>query len=127
VARLADGWLASGYNTTPESFTGSMATLRSLLEAAGRDPTAFPSTMATTWLYITDVAADARAMLERLGQMVRRPPEDLAGRLPIGSAAACLDLFGRYRDAGLQRIVVWPMRDEVEQLERIAQDVMPFV
>ena len=57
--------------------------------------------------------------------MLHRPIEDLVGRLPIGSPAACLDLMGRYRDAGLQRILVWPMRDEVDQLERVAAEIIP--
>jgi len=127
VARLADGWLASGYNTTPASYVSGMTTLAGLLEAVGRDSSTFPSTMATTWSYITDDAAETRAMLERLSHTVWRPVEDLAGRLPIGSSAACLDLLGRYRQAGLPSISMWPMGHEVEQMERIAQDIMPFV
>ena len=125
VARLADGWLASGYNTTPESFSTSMGSLRELLEAEGRDTTDFPTALATTWSYVTEDAGEARAMLERLARMVRRPIDELDGRLPIGPPALCLDLFGRYLDAGLQRILVWPMANEVEQLERIAADVVP--
>ena len=125
VARLGDGWLASGYNTTPDSFATDWLTLKGMLEAEGRDPSTFPSTMATTWLYVTDDETEARAVYERLSQMLRRPIEDLLGRLPVGSPAACLELFGRYRDAGLQRVVVWPIRDEVEQLERIAAEIMP--
>ena len=54
VARLADGWLASGYNSTPETFATARATLGAMLDAQGRDPSTFPSTMATTWLYVTD-------------------------------------------------------------------------
>ena len=96
-----------------------------MLEAEGRDPSTFPSTMATTWLFVTDDKAEARAVYERLSQMLRRPIEDLVRRLPIGSPAACLDLLGRYRDAGLVRVLVWPMRDEVEQLERVAAEIIP--
>ena len=125
VARLADGWLASGYNTTPESFATSWSTLRGLLAADGRDPAAFSSTMATTWLYVTDDDAKTRTVSERIASMVHRPLEEVAGHLPIGSAAACADLIGRYQDAGLQRMVLWPVSDEVEQLERLAADVLP--
>jgi probable F420-dependent oxidoreductase len=124
VARLGDGWLASGYNTTPESFASDWLRLTDMLEAEGRDPTTFPSTMATTWLFVTDDEAEARTVYEGLSQMLRRPIDELVGRLPIGSPAACLDLFGRYRDAGLQRVLVWPMRDEVEQLERVAGEII---
>ena len=102
-----------------------MGSLRELLEAEGRDTTDFPTALATTWSYVTEDAGEARAMLERLARMVRRPIDELDGRLPIGPPALCLDLFGRYLDAGLQRILVWPMANEVEQLERIAADVVP--
>jgi alkanesulfonate monooxygenase SsuD/methylene tetrahydromethanopterin reductase-like flavin-dependent oxidoreductase (luciferase family) len=125
VARLADGWLASGYNATPESFTTTRATLDAMLESQGRDPTAFPSTMATTWLYVTDDPAEERAVTDQLSRMLRRPIEDVAGRLPIGSPAACLDLLGRYQRAGLGRVLLWPLKDEVHQLERVAAEIIP--
>ena len=125
VARLADGWLASGYNTTPEAFTTTWNTLHGMLEAEGRDPSTFPCTMATTWLYVTDDEAKARVVTERLSQMLRRPVEEVEGRLPIGSPAACLDLLGRYQRAGLERVLLWPVNDEVHQLERVALEIMP--
>ncbi len=125
VARLGDGWLASGYNTTPEAFETAWATLRGMLEAEGRDPATFPCAMATTWLYITDDAVEARDVNQRLSQMLRRPIEEVAGRLPIGSPAACRDLLGRYQEAGLQRVLLWPVKDEVEQLERVASELLP--
>ena len=125
VARLGDGWLASGYNITPETFTTASRTLGELLEAEGRHASDFPSTLATTWLYVTEDQAEARSAIERLARMLRRPVEDVAGRLPIGSTAVCVDLFGRYGAAGVGRILLWPMQHEVEQLERVAADVLP--
>jgi probable F420-dependent oxidoreductase len=125
VARLGDGWLASGYNTTPEAFKAAWATLRGMLEAERRDPATFSSAMATTWLYVTDDEVEAREVNERLSQMLRRPVEEVAGRLPIGSPAACRDLLGRYQEAGVQRVLLWPVKDEVEQLERVTAEVLP--
>ena len=124
VARLADGWLASGYNTTPEEFTTTWSTVRGMVEAERRDPSTFGCTMATTWCYVTDDQAEARAITERLSQMLRRPLEEVDGRLPIGSPAACVDLLGRYQSAGLQRVLLWPLKDEVQQIERIAEEVV---
>jgi len=125
VARLADGWLASGYNSTPETFASALSVLGSMLETEGRDPSVFPSAMATTWLHVTDDEAEARGVRERLSHMLHRPIDEIASRLPIGSPAACLDLLGRYQVAGLQRMLLWPMRDEVHQLARIAQEIIP--
>ena len=125
VARLADGWLASGYNTTPEAFASARKRLSGMLEAVGRDPSTFPCAMATTWMCVTDDDAEARRVNERLSHMLRRPVEEIAGRLPVGSPAACLDLLGRYQRAGLERVLLWPVTNEVEQLERVALEIIP--
>jgi probable F420-dependent oxidoreductase len=125
VARLGDGWLASGYNTTPDGFASARRTLSEMLETEGRDPATFPCAMATMWMYITEDDAEARDVNERLSQMLNRPVHEIAGRLPIGSPAACLDVLGRYQRAGLQRVLLWPMKDEVEQIERVALEIMP--
>ncbi len=124
VARLADGWLASGYNSTPDSFATAWRTLRESVEEAGRDVSAFSNTMATTWMYITDDPSEANAVYEQLAAMLRRPMEEVVGRLPIGSAAACADLLGRYQDAGLRRMLMWPLKNEVDQMERLASEVI---
>ena len=125
VARLGDGWLASGYNTTPEAMATTWATLSGFIEAEGRDPSTFGRTMATTWTYVTDDEAEARTVTEQLSRMLRRPIEEVAGRLPIGSPAACLDLLGRYQRAGVGRVLLWPLKDEVHQLERVAAEIFP--
>ena len=127
VVRLGDGWLASGYNTTPGSFAAAWETLRGMLETEGRDPSTFRRTMATTWTYVTDDEAEARAVTGQLSGMLRRPIEEVEGRLPIGSPAACLDLLGRYQRVGLERVVLWPLKDEVHQLERVAAEVAPHL
>lgn len=127
VARLGDGWLASGYNTTPEAFAATRSALGEMLEAEGRPASTFPTTMATTWMHITDDAAQERAVIARLSEMLRRPEVDVARRLPIGSPARCVDLLARYQDVGLQRVLLWPVGNEQEQLERVASDVIPHL
>ena len=54
VARLADGWLASGYNITPDLFAKGWQQLQELLLKAGKDPLSFPKAIASMWLYITE-------------------------------------------------------------------------
>ena len=56
--------------------------------------------------------------------MLPRPVEEVEDRLPIGSSAACLDLLGRYQRAGLGRVLLWPVKDEVDQLERVAAEII---
>src|SRR6478736_7578463 len=74
VARLADGWLASAYNTTPEMFGEAWQSLRAQLPDHGKAPDAFPNALATMWCYITDDRAEAeRVLKERVVPTVHRP------------------------------------------------------
>ena len=64
VARLADGWLASGYNTTPELFAQAWLDVQAQLAARGRDVAGFPNGIATMWCYVTEDRARADALLD---------------------------------------------------------------
>lgn len=129
VARLGDGWLASGYNTTPSGFGESLARLYEELAAPRESRGAFPNGIVTMWLYVSEARRDAERMLgEVLAPMLNRPVEvlrDLA--LPIGSAEQCAERISAYQDAGAERIFVWPLADELHQLERFREDVLPLV
>jgi alkanesulfonate monooxygenase SsuD/methylene tetrahydromethanopterin reductase-like flavin-dependent oxidoreductase (luciferase family) len=129
VARLGDGWLASGYNTTPARFRESLARLHGELEVAGASPGAFPNGIATMWLYVTEARPDAERMLrEVLAPVLGRPIDELRDlALPIGSAEQCAERISAYRDAGAERIFVWPLADDVVQLERFRTEVVPLV
>ena len=104
VARLGDGWLASAYNTTPERF---------------------PSAIATAWLHVTeDTAAAERTLGEVLAPMLHRPVEALrSAPLLIGPAEACAERLAAFVAAGARRIFVWPLGDEVRQLELFRERV----
>ena len=125
VARLADGWLASGYNTTPEEFGAARARLGEELERQGR-PADLPSALATMWTWITEDRAEAeRILTEVLGPAVKREPDYLRPRVCVGPAEHCLELLSRYADAGLERVFLWPLGEESRQLELVAERVMP--
>src|SRR5690349_360486 len=66
VARLADGWLASGYNTTPELFAKNLQQLQKFLAAGNRDPVSFPNAIATMWLFVTEDRAKSERMLREV-------------------------------------------------------------
>ncbi|MGE0028071.1 MAG: LLM class flavin-dependent oxidoreductase [Thermoleophilia bacterium] len=129
AAELGDGWLASAYNTTPEGFADSWAAVRAHVAARGGDPDAFTNGLATAWCYVTeDRATEERILRDVLGPMTGRPPEDLAAMaLPIGPAERCAERIAAFRDAGAQRLFIWPLGDEVAQLERFAGRVIPLV
>ena len=116
VARLADGWLASAYNTTPDRFA----------EARARLPDGFPSALATMWTWVTESGAEADRVLTALATQLKREPEELRSRVCVGPAAHCAELLSRYRDAGCERVYMWPLGDEPRQIELVASSVLPL-
>jgi alkanesulfonate monooxygenase SsuD/methylene tetrahydromethanopterin reductase-like flavin-dependent oxidoreductase (luciferase family) len=111
VTRLADGWLASAYNTTPERFAAGRAAL-----ADG-----FPNALATMWTWITEDRAESdRALADVLAPILRRDPEELRTHVCVGPAEHCAELLSRYAEAGCQRVYLWPLGDEPRQIELAA-------
>ncbi len=128
VARLADGWLASAYNITPDGFADAWARLQIELSGRGRDAEAFPNALGTMWCYITESRAEADAIYsERLVPTIHRPEEILRERLPVGPAEAFAEKLAAFRDAGVQRAFIWPVADERRQLELFAEQVVPLL
>lgn len=128
VARLADGWLASGYNTTPALFASAWASLHSHLSVAGRQAQSFPNAIATMWTYVTEDRSAAEKMLtEVLQPMLNRPLDELREKLLIGPAEECAQKLSAYLRAGAQRVFIWPLGDEIAQVERFQSHVAPLV
>jgi alkanesulfonate monooxygenase SsuD/methylene tetrahydromethanopterin reductase-like flavin-dependent oxidoreductase (luciferase family) len=118
VARLADGWLASAYNTTPELFADALAQLSPCLIEAGKQPEKFPNALATMWFYITENRAEADDIFrQRVAPTIHRPEDILRERLPIGPASAFAAKLAAFAESGLQRVMVWPVSDEERQLD----------
>jgi alkanesulfonate monooxygenase SsuD/methylene tetrahydromethanopterin reductase-like flavin-dependent oxidoreductase (luciferase family) len=129
VARHGDGWLASAYNTTPDLFAEGLNRISDRLRLAGRDPESFENAIATAWLYITENTSRAeRVLTDVLAPMLKRPVEALrALALPIGPAQLCAERLSRFAGAGAQRIFLWPLGDELAQLQLFHEHVAPFV
>ena len=128
VARLGDGWLASAYNTTPEMFQEGRARLDGYLGDAGKDSGVFPDAIATMFCYVTeDQGVAERVIRDIIAPAINRPEEELRERLPVGSAEECAEKLSAYKAAGAQRIYLWPVEDEVRQLELFQERVIPLV
>jgi alkanesulfonate monooxygenase SsuD/methylene tetrahydromethanopterin reductase-like flavin-dependent oxidoreductase (luciferase family) len=127
VARLADGWLASGYNTTPELFAKDWQQLQEFIVTNGKDAS-FPNAIATMWLYITEQERDSERMLnEVLAPALNRPVADLRERLPIGTAQDCAEKLAAYHNVGVQRVYLWPLTNELEQIKVFMRQVVPLI
>jgi alkanesulfonate monooxygenase SsuD/methylene tetrahydromethanopterin reductase-like flavin-dependent oxidoreductase (luciferase family) len=81
------------------------------------------------WLYMTEDRRDAERILrDVLAPLLNRSVEELrALALPIGSAEQCAQRIRAYRDAGAERIFVWPLADDLRQLELFMERVVPLV
>ena len=128
VARVADGWLASGYNTTPTQFQEAWASLGRQLSAAGRTSEGFPNAIATMWTYVTEDRVEAERMLaDVLQPMLNRPVEELREKLLVGPAEECAAKLAAYGRAGAQRVFIWPIAKETEQLDVFRSRVAPLI
>jgi alkanesulfonate monooxygenase SsuD/methylene tetrahydromethanopterin reductase-like flavin-dependent oxidoreductase (luciferase family) len=128
VARLADGWLASAYNTSPEVFAAAKASLAEKLAERGRDPDGFPNGLATMWTWVSEDAAETTQVLDKvLAPLLRREPDELRDRLCIGSAEHCARVLSDYAHAGCDWVQLWPLGEERRQIELLAERVIPEV
>ncbi len=125
VARLADGWLASGYNATAEAFSDALQRLRGHLGSAGKDPARFPNAVASMFTLVTEDAGRGDAVLrDVLSPMLNRSVDELRARLLVGPAGECAEKLARFEAAGAERILVWPVGDALRQLEAFRDGVM---
>ena len=128
VARLADGWLASAYNTTPSLFKEGLDKLMGWLVERGRDAQRFPNAIATMWTYVTEDRNEAELVLrDVVAAMLNLPAEDLRERVLIGPAEECAAKLAAYREAGAQRVFIWPVKDPLTQLSVFMERVTPLV
>ena len=129
VAHHGDGWLASAYNTTPDRFRESLDRISDELRLAGRAPESFTNAIATAWLYVTEDTNRAdRVLTDVLAPMLKRPVEALrALSLPIGPAELCAERLSLFASAGARRIFLWPLGDDLAQLELFRARVAPSI
>ncbi len=129
AAALGDGWLASGYNTTPGRFAASWVQVREHVAARGGDADGFANGIATLWCRVTDDAAEAeRVLADVLSPLIGRSVEELrALSLPIGPPEICAERLYAFAQAGAQRALIWPLGDGLRQLERVAERVVPLL
>jgi probable F420-dependent oxidoreductase len=123
AVRHGDGWMGAGSSSTADFIT-QITTLRRLLDEAKRDPATFPLSK-RVYLALDDNRERAeRRLREWFG--ARYKNADMAPRVSIwGGVAECVDRLGELVRAGAQHFLLNPVFDEMEQLEKLASDVMP--
>ena len=80
------------------------------------------------WLYITEEESESERILnEVLAPALNRPVTELRERLPIGSALHCAEKLAAYQKVGVQRVYLWPVADELEQIKIFIEQVAPLI
>jgi alkanesulfonate monooxygenase SsuD/methylene tetrahydromethanopterin reductase-like flavin-dependent oxidoreductase (luciferase family) len=128
IARSADGWLASAYNTTPDRFAAARERLASELRKHGREARDFPNGLSTMWTWVAKDRDEADGVLAGLlAPLLDRDPDELRGQVCVGTAEHCATLLTRYAEACCQRVFLWPLGDERRQIELVASEVAPRI
>lgn len=126
IARYGDGWMASAYNITPEGFTERWKKLRHYAEESGRDPGSIGNAVVTMFTYLSENREKTRLVAKStLSPALGRPSEELQRLLPIGTPEQCIQKIRRLGEAGVTRVHIWPIQDELDQMEIFSNQVMP--
>jgi probable F420-dependent oxidoreductase len=120
---LGNGWIGAG-GASRESFLECMGKVRRTLDRAGRDPSTFGIAKR---VYIA-LDEDRARIQKRVMEWFRTSygSADLATKAAIfGGRAECVDRLAELGHAGAESLILEPVFDELEHLERLAQDVIP--
>jgi alkanesulfonate monooxygenase SsuD/methylene tetrahydromethanopterin reductase-like flavin-dependent oxidoreductase (luciferase family) len=80
------------------------------------------------WCYVTEERSKAERMVQDiLSQTLNRPESELSQRVLVGPAQECAEKLAAYQAAGAQRVFLWPIADELRQLEIFQKQVRPLV
>jgi probable F420-dependent oxidoreductase len=119
AARLGDGFIGAGSSSIDE-FRSQVDMLRGCLVAAGRDPDTFAVAKRVYIAIDADRARAEQRLTEWFGWYYGNAA--LAARVAIyGSEAECLDGLSRIVAAGARLLILNPVFDELEHLERLPE------
>ena len=122
---MGNGWMGAGSSST-ERFVKEFARISRFLDEADRDPITFAISKR---VYLA-IDADRRRAEKRLRDFfaVRYKNADLGSRVAIwGGPQEIIDRLNDLTNAGAQHLVLNPVFDETEHLERLAEEVVPHI
>ncbi len=122
---LGEGFMGAGSQTT-EQFVGQVQVVREALADLGRDPAAFRIAKRIYIAVDNDRERARRRLteaLQRLYGYFRMPNLDALGT--AGTAEECIEALREVTAAGAKLLLLNPLFDDAEQMERLAADVMP--
>jgi alkanesulfonate monooxygenase SsuD/methylene tetrahydromethanopterin reductase-like flavin-dependent oxidoreductase (luciferase family) len=80
------------------------------------------------WTWITDSRVEReRVLADVLAPLLKRDVAELRERVCVGSTEHCAELLSRYASAGCQHVYLWPLGNELRQIELAASEVAPHI
>jgi probable F420-dependent oxidoreductase len=123
AVRHADGWMGAGISST-RTFVENSRLLRRYLEEADRDPTTFQIAKRIYVGLDSDGARGKRRTKEWLGRVYSGFSID-EGTIVSGDVRECTDRIAEVTAETPDLLLLHPMFDETEQIEALAQEVIP--
>jgi probable F420-dependent oxidoreductase len=124
AVRLGDGFIGAG-STTTEEFAEHVKVVRAALAEAGRGSSGFRIAK-RVYLGVDDDPERGRRRVEAaLDERYGGPPGRLASVAVCGPPAAVARGLREVAEAGAELILLNPMFDDAEQMERLAAEVVP--
>jgi len=125
AVRHADGWMGAGSSST-EQFVSGFGQVQMYLEESGRDPSTFAvSKRVYVALDNNEERAETR-LREWFGR--RYGNAEMASQVSVwGSADRCIEELAKVTSAGAEMVLLNTAFDDMEQLEALAQDVIPHL
>jgi probable F420-dependent oxidoreductase len=125
AARLGDGFIGAG-SSSFEEFTTHYGLLQQFLEEQGRDPETFDISKRVYVAIDSDRGRAESRLKEWFGNYYGKP--EMASRVAIwGSRDECLEKLGKYVQAGAKHLLLNPVLDEVEHLELLSEEIVPYL
>ncbi|HEV3109080.1 MAG TPA: LLM class flavin-dependent oxidoreductase [Candidatus Binataceae bacterium] len=125
TARLGDGWFPA--LTSPDEFKRDMAKIIAFGEQYGRKMNPREAGV-LLFTYVTDDAEHARQVMAPFVRALPMPPDEVAARFVVGSAAECVEKIQRFVEAGCSKFVLRPSCPPAEVLSQIdlcGREILP--
>jgi probable F420-dependent oxidoreductase len=126
AVRLGDRFFGAGSSPTT-SFAAQVQIVRQALAEAGREPGSFPIAK-RVYIAIDDDTARARERVnDAMARIYGRRIPSIEAAAVAGTAADCVREVNAVAAAGAELILFTTLFDQPEQMERLADEVMPHV
>jgi probable F420-dependent oxidoreductase len=127
VATRGDGWVTYFY--TPQSIAGALSRIRGYAEQAGRDPDQLTVVAQVPLCVGSSYEQAEQQAREYVGEYFDVPAwsEATPESAVRGTPEQCAEQIAAYVEAGVRHLVFCPYNYQIEQVHRLADEVLPLL